>query len=218
MTALGIKWTTGELNILKASYSTASWEELSQLLPGRSYKSIGLKAYKLEIGLNRPRYHTPIKISQGPMEYLAGFFDGEGSVQIAKRIKVKRKTPNYCLSISCANAHQGIINLYKATFGGSIEVTQQKKSNHASYRWRADGGLACAVLERLLPFFVVKKQRAELAISFQRNLIDGKRTMRGKSFDADLLKRRDEAWALMRKLNQEYNYRGHIKYQEEGRN
>lgn len=62
-----------------------------------------------------------MKISETNLAYFAGFFDGEGSVGIAKH-KGKTTKRGFCfeLIIQIGNSDEKVIHDFKDAFGGSI--------------------------------------------------------------------------------------------------
>jgi len=105
--------------------------------------------------------------------YLAGLFDGEGSVNIFKQPNKKdRINPCYFLEISIGNTHKGVLQWVFENFGGRLthNAEQHAKSNHRMWRWRASSNEACRVLMTMLPYLVVKKEQAQLAVEFQRHV------------------------------------------------
>ena len=102
--------------------------------------------------------------------YLAGLFDGEGSINIFKQPNKKdRINPCYFLEISIGNTHKGVLQWVLENFGGRLthNAEQHTKRNQRTWRWRASSNEACAVLKILLPYLIVKKEQAQLAIEFQ---------------------------------------------------
>jgi hypothetical protein len=105
--------------------------------------------------------------------YLAGLFDGEGSVNIFKQSNRKdRINPGYFLEISIGNTHKGVLQWVLENFGGRLtqNAEQYTKRNHPTWRWRASSNEASEVLTIMLPYLVVKKEQALLAVEFQKHV------------------------------------------------
>lgn len=106
------------------------------------------------------------------LAYLAGIFDGEGYIHINKTSSEKsmkawqRKTPNYALNVGITNTHLGILETYKKLFGGSIYDRTSKRI----FEYRIDRKIAVVMLKALLPYLVIKKEQAKIAIAFQNSL------------------------------------------------
>ena len=100
------------------------------------------------------------------IHYLAGLFDGEGSVSIYK-IK-KNRNPQYVLKIKIYSTKKKILNEIKEEFGGSIIKKDKQKNNHKScYYWTTTTKKAKRVLNSMLPDLRIKQEHAKLAIEFQ---------------------------------------------------
>lgn len=104
------------------------------------------------------------------LEYLAGFFDGEGCIVIDK--DRRKKSPNYQLvaRIKLAAHQSSVLYEFLKRFGGNIY-------NHKAYvtfyysakaqkSWRVNGQFAYSFLLTISPFLVLKKPQAELAMEF----------------------------------------------------
>lgn len=100
------------------------------------------------------------------LPYVAGFFDGEGSIGIYKAY-YRGKCVGYRLRTQlCQNRGEEANELMEqlsATFGGSAS-TQQKKLN-----WQLNAEKAADFLSQILPHLRMKKLQAEVAIAWQKS-------------------------------------------------
>jgi len=97
--------------------------------------------------------------------YIAGFFDGEGSISIARTGKY------YSLRIVISNTNIEPLTFIKNILGGNIHAALPKNVKHKRYyNWYKCGKHAAEVLEILLPFLIVKRERAILAIEYNLSL------------------------------------------------
>ena len=109
--------------------------------------------------------------------YLAGMIDGEGHIGITKGCRywtnkdgVKTKYPAYTLQISVANNSLVLMKYLISHFGG-VYYTHTRKNPNANigYTWLPKGIknkeklLLCAI-----PYLVIKRKQAELALQFIR--------------------------------------------------
>lgn len=93
------------------------------------------------------------------LAYLAGFFDGEGSIVIDK---------NYALRASVVNTNKWILELFRFYFGGSISVAKpSEKSPHVCYQWHTHADNTLEFLKIITPYLKLKQLEAELGIKFQ---------------------------------------------------
>lgn len=96
------------------------------------------------------------------IEYLAGYFDGEGCVTVYTGPSHKNAP---LLSLHVTSGDEGVIKAFHEVFGGSFVV---EKARHCTrrqlYRWRCSGSLAIKTLEVLVPFLIAKRHPTELAL------------------------------------------------------
>jgi hypothetical protein len=105
------------------------------------------------------------------LSWMAGFFDGEGHIDIAKYRKSNRSGG---LVVSVTNMKLDGVTPFHI-FGGRV-FPASKLTN--AWRWQAYGGQAKTLLEALLPYLKLKRDTAEVAITFQNTLgLYGKRPL-----------------------------------------
>ena len=128
------------------------------------------------------------------LSYLGGFFDGEGSISLARRID----QPNAGYRLICSVSQKDPIPLkgFQVLFGGAIRCKKYK--HYICHDWRLCNRKALAFLKIIEPYLIVKAPQARLAIQFQnRRLLGGVNKKRVKDYLVI-----DEAEAiLMKKLN-----------------
>ena len=137
--------------------------------------------------------------------YLAGFFDGEGTISIVHRKEISgwngKKYNNWRLKIGVGNHCGKPLFKFEKLLGGS--VSKGKSKTCCKYYWSADGNIAASALIALLPCLSVKKKQALVAIKFQQRI---KSTPKAK---AGLSKRerwmRNEMRLEIRRLNARYS-------------
>jgi hypothetical protein len=105
------------------------------------------------------------KIQEIDLAYIAGLFDGEGSISIIKNNNVKdRITPGFTLVVALANndfeAHQFLLE----KFGGSVNSSNRW---YRTYQWKLLANEASKFLTLILPYLKLKKKRAIIGIQFQ---------------------------------------------------
>lgn len=103
------------------------------------------------------------------LAYMAGVFDGEGCICIAKaKAREGRYHPSYHLECSVQMANEYLPTLYRFSFGGSIYLYQHKNPRHQpTWEWHISARKANDFLKAILPYLTIKKGEAELAIKFQ---------------------------------------------------
>lgn len=97
--------------------------------------------------------------------YLAGLFDGEGSVLIQ---------PCGSLSIKLDNTDLPVLEFLVAQFGGPIYRCRPRARRKTCFSWQVYGDVAEAALRKMLPYLIVKRNQADLALKI-RNTPPGQR-------------------------------------------
>jgi hypothetical protein len=105
---------------------------------------------------------------QQRLAYLAGFFDGEGCVYIIQHRRAGR-TIQFSLEISFTGSDVAPLDLARECFGGQISRSQDPRPGiKPVYRLRIRSRQAAAALDAMLPYLLVKAERARLALEFQQ--------------------------------------------------
>ena len=94
--------------------------------------------------------------------WMAGFFDGEGHIDIAKY----KTNPYGILVASVTNMKRDGVTPF-LIFGGRIFIATKKQN---IWRWQAYSEDAKTLLEALLPYLRLKRDIANVAITFQNTL------------------------------------------------
>jgi hypothetical protein len=103
------------------------------------------------------------------IEYLAGYFDGEGTIGIQKRVGSKHRsnaTTSYQLTIKVANTYKPMLLEFQQRFGGHIAargISKQFPNSRPIYDWSVTGDAARAFLVQITPYLLEKRSQAELA-------------------------------------------------------
>ncbi len=86
-------------------------------------------------------------------EYVAGFFDGEGSVNIHKRKGHRGCT----LYVSIGNTDHAILEQFKAQFGGSVSLLRKQDGNRRPiWKWSTSCNTAVNFLRTIQPYSIIK--------------------------------------------------------------
>ena len=91
------------------------------------------------------------------IEYLAGFFDGEGSISLHEiRSKVR---------IRVGQVGEEPLNLYANVFGGTVRFQQITRGRLPYYNYDTNDSLRCGkILRSLYPYLLVKQEKAQVAL------------------------------------------------------
>lgn len=118
-----------------------------------------------------------IKVSD---KYIAGFFDGEGSIGLyrgidhrKRRMKEHKKVRySFGLIVTIVNTHLKILEVIKQKFGGNIRKHLLTSKGKICWEWRKHGKSAIPFLKALQPYVVVKKEQVVLGLEYERKYKD----------------------------------------------
>src|SRR3990167_4032030 len=129
--------------------------------------------------------------------YVAGYFDGEGSVYIYKNDDAKYKDKEYMqgrgnvgikygLRWKLTNTNLESLEYIKARIGGSIDFYHDTRRNEDNpknqYTLNLFADKAMKVLQKTLPYLIIKRDVAQEAIKFQLHLNAHKENMGGPGY------------------------------------
>jgi hypothetical protein len=108
------------------------------------------------------------------LAYWAGFFDGEGAVWLAVRQDARASHPQVQLKVAVSNTHRGIVEQLATAFpppagravASFLGGPKDKVKRRQQYKWEMSGDHAYRFLKRVLPWLVVKRDQALLAVQF----------------------------------------------------
>lgn len=98
-------------------------------------------------------------------QYIAGFFDGEGSVSIAFRQPQGgwRVSPSYVLQVAIAQIDPRPLIAIQERYGGRI---YHSGVGRRTWAWNVSARKARPFLEAVLPYLIVKRRDAEIGLAF----------------------------------------------------
>ena len=95
------------------------------------------------------------------LDYLAGLVDGEGCIRLhpSNRGKYRKFYPR----VQVTNTYKPVLELLVSQYGGAIHsaTKPQKEGWKLKHDWRLTGDKARELLKELLPFLIIKKEKAE---------------------------------------------------------
>ena len=145
------------------------------------------------------------------LQYIAGFFDGEGCIGIYS--KAYRKGTFHLstqLTQNKTKESKLLMNFLAKKFGGNISE-QITLSKDIKYNWQLGSDNAVNFLEAILPYLILKKSQAIIAINWQKDRPKRIRDKKGRfyvkrkrniEFDkkvsklVKLLKKKDIDWVM----------------------
>lgn len=101
-------------------------------------------------------------LSSEQLAYIAGIVDGEGCIGLTRM-----KQTRIVMRVSVAMTDKIIPEWLDAEFGGTLSVRNTRPGWKTRYDWNIYSQKALVFLKQVLPFLVIKKGQAELAITFQ---------------------------------------------------
>lgn len=103
------------------------------------------------------------------MAYIAGILDGDGSISLIRENRASGFKYYPCIQLS--NVFEGMIDLLHQTFGGCKKIkSRQAHAKKIQYVWNVRGLDSCQfVLEKILPFLILKKKQAIRLLNFVKN-------------------------------------------------
>jgi len=115
------------------------------------------------------------QLTDNELAYIAGFFDGEGSITIhinGRKYSPRGVSPNHTLQVSIGNTDTLIPSWIQSVYGGSL--THRFPDNERCKRvtqWQLRCVGALAFLEDIYPHLKMKRPQAEIAMNYQRRKI-----------------------------------------------
>jgi len=100
-------------------------------------------------------------------DYFAGMFDAEGSISIVKAARPE----SYRVLFRVPNNNKDLVDWLAANFSGTVYTTRKPqlgKKRHTWYRKETDEKEAERLLLAMLPYMIVKRQVAQLALNMIR--------------------------------------------------
>lgn len=101
-------------------------------------------------------------LSDVTIAYIAGLFDGEGSVGIYELNHPKRIEFTYIATVT--NTDKKILDFLKATLGGHVVLEKRQGKSRDCYKWYAKGELAVDFFHTIHSFTITKKPQIEIAM------------------------------------------------------
>jgi hypothetical protein len=105
-----------------------------------------------------------MEITEVEKSWMAGFLDADGMVTINKH----SYKLSYELIVTAANSDKNACQVFLNYFGGCIT---ESKRNLVLYQYLACANKAHILLQTLLPYLKVKKERAEIGIALQERIV-----------------------------------------------
>ncbi|SRR6266446_3262450 len=130
------------------------------------------------------------------LSYLAGFADGEGSININANDRGFRV--DYESRFVVVNTNKEIIFLFQSIFGGNVHRRKKIAHRKRIWVWSTASRLSVNAIKLLIPYLKLKKSQAELVLEWSKTI---KRVGAG-GHNKKTIKRRLRIVKKMHTLNQ----------------
>jgi len=114
-------------------------------------------------------------------QYIAGLFDGEGSVSLQCGVRKDRRGREYrfCYpAVRIANGNRRVLELVRERFGGTIQTYKILPPWRQNYALHMGGARGRVFLQRITPHLIIKRNVAWIVLCFLEKGLRGK-AMRG---------------------------------------
>ncbi len=108
---------------------------------------------------------------------MAAYIDADGCIDIHlhKSTVGGELAPRHLLQIAMTNCDPRLIVWCKTTFScGTICVRRRGGKHRTNYVWACHSKKAQTILEGCLPYFIVKREQAEVALAFRKTITRGR--------------------------------------------
>jgi hypothetical protein len=102
------------------------------------------------------------------LAYMAGFFDGEGSIGIYRGGSAAGRSLRCQVTQNVSPESAALLKACRARWGGSLAI-MNRRLKYPAYNWQVSGPRALRLLCELRPYLTVKAAQADVAIEWQQN-------------------------------------------------
>ncbi len=118
------------------------------------------------------------KVSQIDWARLAAYIDGEGCITI-KSVHGAREASRRVMyvDINVTNTDVRLTAWLQQTFGGSVYLNHGNRGNvkwAPAAAWNVASKYAAEILANCLPYFIIKRDQADVALAFQSTILPGR--------------------------------------------
>lgn len=141
------------------------------------------------------------RVSKIDWARLAAFIDGEGCITIASSPRRGRAArPQHETRFTINNTSPVLYDWLLSTFGGGVRVIHHKNVRPV-YSWVLNELQVEQVIKRCLPYFIIKRRQAEIALAFRALKSRKRDTYHNRRLTDAEWNARDKLQVKIRKLN-----------------
>lgn len=132
-------------------------------------------------------------------QYVAGFLDGEGCIQMVRQRSQGHYSWSHRLLVAVSNTYEPIVRALHARYGGVFGSREVKNGRKKVYYWHLSGQRVKNVLDEVMPYLIEKKPQAVMALDYLVKKTSTQRSGRGRSIHLskkELALRDSFYWAL----------------------
>ena len=109
-------------------------------------------------------------ITEPNKAYIAGIIDGEGSISIVSNNTKGKKGlyPSTYIKISVGSSSKDLIDFLVKLLGGCSYKEKNKQNRKRFWRWSLSSNQAANFIQIIVPYLIIKKHQANLAIEFYK--------------------------------------------------
>ena len=108
--------------------------------------------------------------SKTVLAYFAGIMDGEGWFSIQKTQRKENQSPTYTPTIGVGSSDKVLTDWLSKHFGGKarFRINHHQMGKKPMYEWRPPWTLIKPIIPQILPYLIIKKERALLLLELHK--------------------------------------------------
>ncbi len=136
--------------------------------------------------------------------YIAGFMDGEGSIQIRKQKDKNKSFETIYPQIQIGNTNKPIMQHIQNRYGGKIQIHRKGLRTKEFYHMRFKSQKAIKILKDIIPYLKIKKQQAKICLKIFKTYNKNRKRRKDGTFrklDKRTYLKRLQMFNLLKQLN-----------------
>lgn len=160
------EWIASQRASLASLLALPENKKAQQMFAGNSLPKSSASWMPSDPNISFSKMYQDCSQADPRLAYVAGLIDGEGCIGIQKNSKHDLYYTE--VTIGMTSKALPILMEMKSTFGGGIQKKRDKTDRwEEAHNWRIGGEGAASFLTKILPFLMLKRRQAELAIALE---------------------------------------------------